>query len=218
MEWKSWQSFPLAERHRLPCSSGIYTVVDCNENVWYVGQAINLNTRWAGKSHHRYAQLSRSSWKHQHRIYWKDFSASELNQMEQYYIALFIPSMNGTKVKQYFLGKPQLKIQIGQDLSGIQYAYFRGNSECYEDIAEFVGIFPCTNDDESHVSIAKEQIVKRGYASAIAIKYRVNGKDKTIKLLCSLRKYGYAFTNLRGAAYRGGIIIRVWQPQKVRYD
>lgn len=217
MEWKSWQSLPFKERDKLPSNSGIYVVVDCSNNVWYVGQAINLNARWAGKGHHRYPQLSRSNSKRQYRIYWKICSASELNQMEQYYIDLFIPSMNGTKVKQYSLGKPQLKIEIAQSSSGVEYAYFRGNPECYKDIAEYVGIFPCTSDDEKYVATTKEQVVKRGYASVLAVKYQVEGREKRTKLLCSVKKLSDAFTTLRGLSYRGGRIIEVWFPLKVRY-
>lgn len=114
MEWKEWLSLPFKERHNLPSISGIYVVVDYNDNVWYVGQAVNLNSRWIGRGHHRYAQLSRSNGKRIFSIFWKPFAPHELDRMEQYYINLFQPSLNKTKVKKYSPGKPQLKVEINQ--------------------------------------------------------------------------------------------------------
>lgn len=217
MEWKGWQSLPFKERHRLPTLSGIYVVVDFSDNVWYVGQAINLSARWVGRGHHRYPQLSRLNGKRQYQIHWQSYSISELNQMEQYYIGLFHPPMNGTRVKQYSPGKPQLKIEINQSLSNAQYIYFRGNPECYEGISEYVGIFPCTLDDQQNVSVEKDQVVKRGYALVLAIKYEVNGNAKTTKIFCSLDKLGDAFSVLRGVLYRGGKIVSVRQPLRAHY-
>lgn len=217
MKWKEWQGSPFKERHKLPTGSGIYVVVDCNDNVWYVGQAVNLNARWVGQGHHRYTQLSRSNGKRQFQIYWVSCSLEELNQMERHYINLFQPSINGTKVKQYSLGKPQLKIKVNQNLSNAQYIYFRGDPKCYEGISEYVGVFPCTPDDEQNVAIEREQVVKRGYALVIAIKYEVSGKAKTTKILCSLHKLDTAFSALRGRPYRGGKIVSVRQPRRVRY-
>ncbi|MDZ8109010.1 MAG: hypothetical protein RM338_25760 [Nostoc sp. DedQUE12a] len=59
MEWKEWQGLLFKERDLLPSFSGIYVVVDGNDNLWYVGQAVNLKSQWSGRGHHRYAQLSR---------------------------------------------------------------------------------------------------------------------------------------------------------------
>lgn len=137
--------------------------------------------------------------------------------MEQYYIGLFHPPMNGTKVKQYSPGKPQLKIEINRTLSNAQYIYFRGNPECYEGISEYVGVFPCTLDDQQNVSIEKDQVVRRGYALVLAVKYEVSSNAKTTKILCSLDKLGDAFRVLRGVPYRGGKIVSVWRPRRVRY-
>lgn len=52
MEWKQWPNLPLAQREQLPTQSGIYVVVDAEDQVWYVGLSKNLNTRWNGKGHH----------------------------------------------------------------------------------------------------------------------------------------------------------------------
>ncbi|QSJ19598.1 hypothetical protein JYQ62_13285 [Nostoc sp. UHCC 0702] len=137
--------------------------------------------------------------------------------MERYYINLFQPSINNTKVKKYSPGKPQLKIETSHDNSTSKYIYFRGDIKCYQEISEYVGIFPCTSEDEHNVPIEKLQVVNRGYALEIAIKYEVNGKSKTTKLLCSIHKLNVAFHNLRGKSYRGGKIVLVWQPRRVYY-
>lgn len=45
MDWKSWPSLPLNQRENLPEQPGIYVVVDADDQVWYVGKAVNLNAR-----------------------------------------------------------------------------------------------------------------------------------------------------------------------------
>lgn len=217
MEWKEWQGLPFKERHKLPSISGIYVVVDCNDNVWYVGQAVNLNSRWTGRGHHRYAQLSRSNGKRNYSIFWKSSVPRELDKMEQHYIKLLQPSINQTKVKKYSPGKPQLKIKIHEGGNSSKYVYFRGRPECYQEIAEYVGLFPCTSNDEQYVSVEKAQVVSRGSALVIAIRYEVGGKSKTTKLLCSLHKFSNAFSTLRGKTDRGGKIVSVWQPRRAYY-
>ena len=217
MDWKEWPCCPFKERHKLPSISGIYVVVDCNNNVWYVGQAVNLNSRWMGRGHHRAAQLSRTNGKRNFSIFWLPCAPGELNQMERYYINLLQPSLNKTKVKKYSPGKPQLKIEINQGGDSSKYVYFRGSPECYQEIAEYVGVFPCVPDDEQNVSIEKTQVVSRGHALVIAIRYEIGGQSKTTKLLCSLRCVSTASSALRGKPYRGGKIVKVWQPRRAYY-
>ncbi|MGB6300604.1 MAG: GIY-YIG nuclease family protein [Rivularia sp. (in: cyanobacteria)] len=112
MEWFEWSSVAFTERRYLPFEPGIYAVIDINHCVWYVGQAINIKARWAGKSHHRYPQLSRSNKKRQYRIYWKEISAARLMELERYYIELFKPELNGCKVKKYLPKQPQVEREI----------------------------------------------------------------------------------------------------------
>ncbi len=209
MEWKKWQKLPFREKHKLPSISGIYVVADCNDNIWYVGQAVNLNSRWNGRGHHRYAQLSRSNSKRNFSIFWLPCDPRELDQTERYYINLLQPSLNATKVKKYSPGKPQLKLETEQG-----YVYFRGKPEYYQEIAEYVGVFPCIPDDEKNVSIEKAQVVSRGYAMVIAIRYEVGGQSKTTKLICSLHKLSYVFGALIGRPYKGGKIVSVWRPRR----
>jgi hypothetical protein len=107
MEWKEWSNLPLTQRSQLPNHPGIYVITDLAEQVWYVGKSANLNNRWRGKAHHRYPQLSRSNKKNSFQIYWKPYPLEPLNELEQYYINLFNPYLNGTKVKSYIRKKTQ---------------------------------------------------------------------------------------------------------------
>ena len=115
MEWKQWLNVPLTQRSQLPNQSGIYIVVDAEEQVWYVGRATNLNARWNGRGHHRYKQLSRSNNKRQYKIHWQIFPLSQLNEKEQKYIDLFKPYLNYSRVKTY----ARKSIQPNQEISRI---------------------------------------------------------------------------------------------------
>ena len=112
MEWKNWGFVTFTERHQLPPESGIYIVACANDCVWYVGQARNLKARWAGKAHHRYAQLIRSNKKLCYKIYWKEFPINFIVEQEKYYIGLFKPELNGCKVKKYLPQQPQVEREI----------------------------------------------------------------------------------------------------------
>lgn len=101
MEWKAWSSLPLTQREQLPTKPGIYVVVDAEEQVWYVGQSVNLNARWKARGHHRYQQLSRSNNKRLYKIHWQFFPSEQLNEKEQLYIDLFKPYLNYSRVKTY---------------------------------------------------------------------------------------------------------------------
>ncbi|WP_448574339.1 GIY-YIG nuclease family protein [Trichothermofontia sp.] len=101
MEWQSWPSLSLNQREKLPEQPGIYVVVDTDDQVWYVGKAVNLNARWHSKSHHRYRQLSRTNNKRGYRLHWQIFTTTELSDKEQQYIDLFKPHLNYTRVRKY---------------------------------------------------------------------------------------------------------------------
>lgn len=216
MEWKSWDSVPFKARDQLPTQSGIYVVGDVNGNVWYVGQATNLNSRWTGKSHHRYSQLIRSNAKRQYRIHWHPYPVSELDNMEAQFIAQFRPVLNQTRVKQYSPGKPQLKIEVKRG-GEIDYVFTRGSADLYEGISQYLGVYPCTAEDETAIPLGQKQVLRQ-YALVLAVKYLVDSKQRTIKVLCAAHKFGNAYNNLRGVAYRGGLILEVWQPRRLRYQ
>lgn len=217
MEWKDWLHCPFKEKSNLPSISGIYVVVDSNNNVWYVGKSTKLNSRWMGRGHHRHAQLIRANGKKNFRIFWHPYTVGELSLMEKHYIELLQPALNGTKVKKYSPGKPQLKIKINQGSGQSEYVYFRGGVECYQDIAEYIGVFPCVPEDEQKVSIERTQLLRRGHAMVMSLKYEIGGKSITTKLLCDYHKFNDAYKTLIGKLYRGGIIVSVWQPRRYYY-
>lgn len=119
MEWKDWLSVALSDRRHLPSCSGIYVVVDIDNFVWYVGLAVNIRARWMGKTHHRYPQLSRSNRKRGYKIYWKEFPVDSLTEKEKYYIELFKPELNGSKVKKYLPSLPQVEREIKRLLKAL---------------------------------------------------------------------------------------------------
>jgi hypothetical protein len=113
MEWKTWSALPLRQRGQLPPHSGIYVVVDAQDQVWYVGRSVNLHTRWNGRGHHRYQQLSRTNTKRSYQIHWKNFPVYELDRKEQFYIDLFKPHLNYSRVRTY----AQRAIQPHEEIS-----------------------------------------------------------------------------------------------------
>lgn len=88
----------IKNRELLPGYSGIYYVLDEQFIVWYVGQAKNLRSRWAGDSHHRLYQLQKQR-KKQFTIYYELVAESYLDAIERQRIEEYNPQLNGTKVK-----------------------------------------------------------------------------------------------------------------------
>jgi predicted GIY-YIG superfamily endonuclease len=97
-EWKSWSNCTFDSKELLPQQPGIYVITDKDFTVWYVGLSKSLKNRWQGTQHHRYKQLRRRKSKLQLQIYYKLVATSELEQQEKYYIAVFKPRLNGSKV------------------------------------------------------------------------------------------------------------------------
>ena len=112
MEWQQWDSVAFVDRKLVPTTSGIYVVADESDFVWYVGQATNLQSRWIGRSHHRYPQLIRTNKKLGHRIYWRSFPTVQLDEKERFFIDLLRPELNGCKVKTYLPKQPQVEREI----------------------------------------------------------------------------------------------------------
>lgn len=98
--FRSWDNVLFSSRNLIPTCSGIYVIADPDGTVWYVGQAINLKSRWAGKSHHRYMQLMRSHHKLSRKIYWKQVNPQDLDRVERECIEQFQPELNATRVKK----------------------------------------------------------------------------------------------------------------------
>jgi GIY-YIG catalytic domain len=167
MEWKSWFCLPLVQRERLPTQAGIYVIVDAEEQVWYVGRSINLNARWNGKGHHRYKQLSRTNNKRLYQIYWKPLSVQELNEKEQFYIDLFKPHLNYSRVKAY----PKRAIQPNQEISRI-LKVINKQTMLFPDIRSVVlGYYKEADEDE-------EGLLKE--LTCIVIAVNLNDHDRVI--------------------------------------
>jgi predicted GIY-YIG superfamily endonuclease len=89
----------LNSRELLPEQSGIYYVLDETYIIWYIGQAKNLRSRWAGDNHHRLYQLQKQR-KKQLTIYYEFVANSQLDSIERQRIEQYNPQLNGTKVKK----------------------------------------------------------------------------------------------------------------------
>lgn len=100
LEFLQLPSISLAQRSNLPECPAVYFVLDAEARVLYIGQAINLLSRWQGQGHHRIDQLTRLNKKSPVRIVWLDCSAhpSLLTAMETHYIASYNPLLNQTQV------------------------------------------------------------------------------------------------------------------------
>lgn len=110
--WQGWSSVDFANRQSLPEYPGIYVVADADGIVWYVGQAINIRSRWSGKSHHRYRQLAYHHIQKQRKIYWLPVEISLLNEQERRFIELFKPSLNGSRVRKSMPKNPKTLNEI----------------------------------------------------------------------------------------------------------
>ncbi|MFE1748281.1 GIY-YIG nuclease family protein [Coleofasciculus sp. H7-2] len=88
----------IKSRDLLPEQSGIYYVIDEKSIIWYIGQAKNLRSRWAGDSHHRFYQLQKQR-KKQFTIYYELVAELQLDAIERQRIEQYSPQLNGTKVK-----------------------------------------------------------------------------------------------------------------------
>lgn len=184
MEWKLWNSIPFAQRSHLPSHSGIYIVVDIEEEVWYVGKSINLNARWNGKAHHRYQQLNRTNSKRIYRIYWQIFPASQLSEKEQYYINLFRPHLNYSRVKT----SARKSIQPNEEISRL-LRVLNSKTLLFPDKRSVVlGFY--TEIDEDEEGLAQEYI-------CIVIVVTINDYDRLI-----LKSYNKSFSK-KGSSLKG---------------
>ncbi|MCG9885827.1 MAG: GIY-YIG nuclease family protein [Cyanobacteria bacterium] len=122
--WQRWDSVDFANRQLLPEYSGIYVVADADGIVWYVGQAINIKSRWSGKGHHRYRQLAYHHIKKQRKIYWLPVESSLLDEQERRFIELFKPSLNGSRVRKSMPKNPKVLSEIKRILKTLNRSNF----------------------------------------------------------------------------------------------
>ena len=84
MDIKNLSQVSIQERRRLPATSGVYLVLNCNNEVLYVGRSKNLKRRW--QSHH----LRHQDWT----IAYLEAPISSLRELETELIQNFLPRLN----------------------------------------------------------------------------------------------------------------------------
>ncbi|MBD1852996.1 GIY-YIG nuclease family protein [Cyanobacteria bacterium FACHB-502] len=91
-------NLPLPQREHLPACPAVYFALDSNDRVLYIGKAKNLWSRW--QNHHRLEQLTYLHKRAPVRLCWLDLSdrIEQLDAEESYYIELYRPLLNRTKV------------------------------------------------------------------------------------------------------------------------
>lgn len=90
----SLPSVLLSSRFNLPCVSGIYFVLDKDNNLLYLGRSRNINARW--QNHHRYSQISGFV---DVKIHWLEIKDIDiLPVIESQFIASLNPILNNTSV------------------------------------------------------------------------------------------------------------------------
>lgn len=77
---------------RLPIASGIYFVIDDSNEILYIGQAINIKTRWY--YHHRKHEFKG---REDIRIAWLDIDRDHLRKAESILIDIYQPCLNKRK-------------------------------------------------------------------------------------------------------------------------
>lgn len=89
-------SLPLNCRNKLPSLAAIYIVLSENDDILYVGKAINLANRWM--QHHRFKQFGSYQ---SVRIAWLECSDETLlDQVERMLIKSLTPLLNNTRVPE----------------------------------------------------------------------------------------------------------------------
>ncbi|NEP63866.1 MAG: GIY-YIG nuclease family protein [Symploca sp. SIO2G7] len=91
---KRWASVELEERSRLPHRSGVYAVIN-HRKIYYIGFSSNLNQRWRGKGHHRFAQADRLK---QPRLHYLLLPKTQARTLEKTLISRYRPLWNYSKV------------------------------------------------------------------------------------------------------------------------
>ena len=89
----------LLDKAKLPETAGIYFVIDSDNRLLYIGKAQNIYKRWL--NHHRYEQLAKINKKISTYLKWYECENNEdiLTKLEQYFIKLYQPELNQTKIE-----------------------------------------------------------------------------------------------------------------------
>ena len=92
-------SIKLLDKAKLPKIASIYFVTDSNNRLLYIGKAQNIYQRWL--NHHRYEQLAKINRRNLIYLKWYKCENNEviLTKLENYFINLYQPELNQTKVE-----------------------------------------------------------------------------------------------------------------------
>ncbi|MEM8612139.1 MAG: GIY-YIG nuclease family protein [Cyanobacteria bacterium P01_H01_bin.105] len=89
-----WTSVRLEERTKLPQTSGVYAVIN-RRKIYYIGFSTNLNRRWRGKGHHRFAQADRLR---RPSLHYLPLPKQHAKTLEKVLIARYSPPWNYSKI------------------------------------------------------------------------------------------------------------------------
>ncbi|ESA32221.1 excinuclease abc c subunit domain-containing protein [Leptolyngbya sp. Heron Island J] len=89
-----WVSVPLDDRRQLPQKPGVYAVIK-RKKIYYIGVSINLNRRWQGKGHHRFAQAEKLG---RSRLHYVLLPKHDAKTLEKQLITQYSPPWNYSKV------------------------------------------------------------------------------------------------------------------------
>ena len=89
-----WASVRLDDRRRLPQTSGVYAVIK-HKKIYYIGFSSNLNQRWRGKGHHRFAQADKLR---DPRLHYMLLPKDQVRSVEKLLIAKHKPLWNYSKI------------------------------------------------------------------------------------------------------------------------
>lgn len=108
IDFATMPSLFLAQRAKLPETSGIYFAIDALGQIQYIGRSVNIRNRWLG--HHRKSELEIFD---NVRIAWIEIADTTLlDQIERTLIQHFAPPLNGarTQVKSKIDDKPMTQL------------------------------------------------------------------------------------------------------------
>lgn len=89
-----WASVRLDDRRRLPQTSGVYAVIK-RKKIYYIGFSSNLNRRWCGKGHHRFAQADQLG---QPSLHYLPLPQQDARALEKILISQYSPPWNYSQV------------------------------------------------------------------------------------------------------------------------
>lgn len=89
-----WDSVRLEDRSNLPQTTGVYAVIK-RKKIYYIGFSTNLNQRWRGKRHHRFAQADKLGGS---RLHYLPLSRDYAQATEKLLITKYRPPWNYSKV------------------------------------------------------------------------------------------------------------------------